>query len=157
MRRFRRRYKKPKTPWDLHRIKDERKIINEYGLKRKKEIWIAESILRRFRERARELIAEKDKEKEKNLIEKLQKLGLLGKESGLDDVLALSVNDVLNRRLQTIAFKKGFGKTIKQARQLITHGHIAVDGRRIKFPGYLIPVQYENKINWYETSKMKGE
>ncbi|RLJ06303.1 MAG: 30S ribosomal protein S4 [Candidatus Aenigmatarchaeota archaeon] len=157
MRRFRRRYKKPKTPLDLRRIKEERKIINEYGLKRKKEIWIVESILRRFRERARELIAEKDKEKEKNLIEKLQKLGLLGKESALDDILALSVNDVLNRRLQTIAFKKGFGKTIKQARQLITHGHIAVDGRRIKFPGYLVPAKYENKISWYETSKMKGE
>lgn len=149
MRRFRKRYKRPKRPWDTTRIKEEKKLMKEYGLKRKREIWIAESILRGFRQRARELIAQKDKQKEKELIDKLHKLGLLEKEKGLDDVLALTVEDVLNRRFQTVAFKKGIGKTIREARQLITHGHVVVDGRRIKFPGYLIPKDLEGKISLY--------
>ena len=157
MRRFKKRYKRPKSPWDAAQIKEDKKLISEYGLKRKKEIWIAQSILRRFRQRARELIAEKNEEKEKTLLEKLQSLGLLESGKGLDDVLALTVRDVLNRRLQTVVFKKGLGKTIREARQLITHGHIAVDGRRIRFPGYLVPKSQEDKIDLYETSKLGGK
>lgn len=80
--------------------------MREYGLRRKREIWKAESILREYRRRARELAAKKDKEGEKVLLEKLNRLGLLEKNAELDDVLSLSLEKILDRRLQTIVFKK---------------------------------------------------
>ena len=147
MRKIRKKFKRPKSPWNMARIKEERKIMREYGLKRNKEMLLAYEILREFRQRARNLIAEKDKEKEKVLIEKMFKVGILTKkESSLDDVLALDVRSILDRRLQTLVFRKGFVKTPMQARQLIVHGHISVAGRKTGFPSYLVPVEEERKI-----------
>ena len=53
----RRKYEGPKRPFDKQRIERERKILNDYGLRRKREIWKSEGILRDFRTRARELLA----------------------------------------------------------------------------------------------------
>jgi small subunit ribosomal protein S4 len=147
MRRIRRKFHRPKAPWDSIRIKDEKTLVNDYGLRRKKEIRAAEETLRKFRQRARDLIAVKDEEKEKVLIEKLLKLGMLPKDStGLDDVLGLSVNNILDRRLQTIVFKKGMAKTAREARQMIVHGHVNIDNRRISFPSYVVTLDEESKI-----------
>jgi len=147
MRRIRRKFERPKRPWDSIRIKDEKEIVKEYGLRRKKEIRSAEAILRGFRQRARELIAMEDPEKEKTLIDKLVKLGMLKSDkSELDDVLGLNVKDILNRRLQTIVFNKGFSKTPKEARQFIVHGHVKIEGNKIPFPSYIVSVEEEGKI-----------
>ena len=155
MRRIRKTYKRPKKAYDLSRIKDERKVLSEYGLRRKKELWRSEEILRGFRRRARDAIGTENEEEKKVLLEKLSKLGLLAKGADLDDVLALNVNNVLERRLQTIIFKKGHAKSIKQARQMIVHGHINIDERRIKFPSYLASVGDEKKI--IITKEIKGD
>jgi small subunit ribosomal protein S4 len=129
------------------RIEEERNLLKEYGLRRKKEIWRAEAIVREFRRRARNLIATKDDERTKVLLNKLVELGLLEKNQGLDHVLALTVNDVLNRRLQTLVHKKGICNSMKQARQYITHGHIYIEGRKITYPSYIVPVEKEKLIN----------
>ncbi|MCX6814251.1 MAG: 30S ribosomal protein S4 [Candidatus Aenigmarchaeota archaeon] len=148
MRRIRKKFKKPRSPWNITKIRDERKLLNEYGLRRKKEMLIAQEVLRRYRQRARELIAKKDKEKERILIEKMSKMGLLNKkESTLDDILAVNIINVLDRRLQTLVFRKGIAKTPLQARQLIVHGHISVAGKRTRFPSYTVPVEEERKIS----------
>jgi small subunit ribosomal protein S4 len=146
MRRIRRVSKRPKRPWDSSRIDEEGKILREFGLRRKREIWTAEAIVREFRRRARNLIAVKDEDKTKILLDKLSELGLLEKGQGLDRVLTLGVNDILNRRLQTLVFKKGFASTIKGARQKVTHGHVYVDGRVMKFPSYIVSVEKERSI-----------
>lgn len=146
MRRLRRKFKNPKTPWDSSRLEEEGKVLREFGLRRKKEIWRAESIVREFRRRARELIAVKDDEKTTILLDKLVGIGLLGKGQGLEEVLALSVNDALNRRLQTMVFKKGYASSIKEARQKIAHGHVQVGDRRVKFASYVVPVEEEKMI-----------
>ena len=146
MRRFKKKYKRPKRPWDKQRLAEEREIMKKYGLRRKHELWRMEEILRKYRRLARRLAAVKDKEKEKVLIQKLAKLGLLKPGATLDDVLSLTVEDVLERRLQTIVFKKGFANTIKQARQLIVHGHVYVNGIRTVYPSYLVNKDEENKI-----------
>ena len=157
MRRIRKKFKKPRSPWGIVKIRDERKLLNEYGLRRKKEMLIAQEILRRYRERARKLIAEKDKEKEKVLIEKMASIGLLTKkESTLDDILALNIMSILDRRLQTLVFRKGLAKTPRQARQFIVHGHVSVAGRRTKFPSYLVPVEHERRITLYEYKREKA-
>lgn len=158
MKRIRKRYSKPKLPWDSVRIKEEKGQSSEFGLRRKKEIRVAEEILRNFRRRTRDLIAIPDKEKEKLLLDKLTKLGLLKeKGAGLDNVLMLTENDVLERRLQTVVFRKGMAKTARQARQHIVHGHISIDGRRTDVPSYLVPVDEESKIGWYGGFKPKVE
>lgn len=147
MRRIAKKYKRPKRPWDSALIKEEKKLMRDYGLKRKRELWRSREILREFRGRARELIALKDPEKEKVLIEKLVKLGMLPKGSGLDNVLALNVTNVLDRRLQTIVFRKRMASTILDSRQMITHGRVHVEGRRTKFPAYLVPAELEGGIS----------
>jgi small subunit ribosomal protein S4 len=155
MKRQKKKYERPKKPWDKARIEEEKKLLEKYGLRRKREIWRAESILRNYRRIARELAARRDKEREKILIDKLFKMGILKKkEATLDDVLALTVEDILERRLQTIVHKKGLAKTLKQARQFIVHGHIAVDGRRVRWPSMLVPVSEEDKIGFYEKSSL---
>jgi len=147
MKRFRKKYKRPRRPWDKKRLEEERNIMIEFGLRRKKELWRAEAELRKYRRMARELNARKDKEKEKILIQKLYRLGLLSSPSAtLDDVLSLTVSDLLNRRLQTIVYKKGLANTIKQARQFIVHGHVKVNGRKIVYPSYLVSRDEEDKI-----------
>jgi len=146
MKKLRRKYKKPKRPWDSSRIEQEKGILREFGLRRKKEIWVAEAIVREFRRRARDLISIKDEGEKKILLERVIGLGLLERGQGLENVLALNVKDILNRRLQTVVFRKGFADSIKHARQKITHGHVYMGGRRMIFPSYIVPVDREREV-----------
>ncbi len=145
MKKQRRKYERPKSPFDKERIESEKKIMEKYGLKRKKELWRAEALLRKYRRLARELASKKDKELEKTLIEKLKTIGVLS-EGSLDDVLGLTVENILDRRLQTIVYKKGFANSIKQARQMIVHGHVFIDNRKVLFPSYIVKKDEEDKI-----------
>ncbi len=149
MRKQRPKIERPKRRWDKERIKEERELMEKYGLRRKRELWKAQSILRQFRKRARELLAKKDEKIEKELLGKLYRLGLLEKDATLEDVLNLTITDILDRRMQTIVYKKGLAKTIKQARQFIVHGHIAVNGKRFRFPGAIVRREWENNIGYY--------
>jgi small subunit ribosomal protein S4 len=146
MKRSRKKYEKPKRPWDKARLEKEKEILKKFGLKKKGELWRAEAILRKYRRMARELAAKKDREKEKILIEKLKKIGVLKEGSALDDVLALTVEDILERRLQTIVYRKGLANSIRHARQLIVHGHVKINGRKINYPSYIVPKEEEDKI-----------
>jgi small subunit ribosomal protein S4 len=147
MRKIRKKTKRPRTPWDSTRIEEERKTLTDYGLRRKKEIRAAESVLRGYRRRARELIAVKNPAEEKILLDKLRTLGIITKESAtVDDVLELKVANVLDRRLQTLVFRKGMARSVKAARQMIVHGHVAVSERRMRFPSYLVPAAQEKEI-----------
>jgi len=149
----RRRYQTPSHPWEGERIKAENELLKKYGLKNKKELWRAQSVLRRFRHRARELqalvrYADRQAGKERDeLIGRLGRLGLLPTEGAtLDDVLGLDVEAVLSRRLQTLAFVKGLAFTPHQARQFIVHGHVSVGARRVTVPGYLVTRTEEGSI-----------
>ncbi len=153
--RQRRKYERPKRPYDRERIERERKLLQEYGLKRKKEIWTAESVLRGFRRRARELQARENEKKKRELLEKMNKIGI--KCSTLDEVLGISLKDILDRRLQTIIQKKNYAGSMKHARQLITHGHVSVDSRRIRWPSYIVPIELEDKIKTRMEEGTKSE
>ena len=132
--------------WDSDDISDRKGIIKDYWLRRRREILIAQEILRNFRRRARELIAEEDERKMHDLLDKLVKLGLLKSGQGLDDVLALTINDILERRLQTIVWKKGLATTPKQARQFIVHDHVYVSGHKVSVPGYIVLSREEDSV-----------
>jgi len=132
--------------WDKQRIEKEKILVKNFGLNKKKEIWMSEALLMKYRRMARELAAKKDKAKEKVLLEKLIKLGLLQEGAGLDDVLDLNLESFLERRLQTVLQKKGFVNSVKQARQFIVHGHVRIGERKIVYPGYLVSKSDEEKI-----------
>jgi small subunit ribosomal protein S4 len=132
----RKKFETPKRPFDRARLERESKVANEFGLRRKREVWRAESILRELRQRARGLQAKRDEKQEKELFEKLNKMGI--RVSKLDDVLTIRLEDILSRRLQTVVHKKGLANTQYHARQLIVHGHISVNDQKILWPSYIV-------------------
>ena len=140
----RRKYAKPKKPYYKDRIENEKKLKQEFGLRRKQEIWRAESILRNFRRRARELQAYENEKKKKDLLSKLNRLGIHA--TSLEDVLEIKLEDILSRRLQSIVNKKSISNNIKQARQLIVHGHVFIENNKIRYPSYMVPAELEDKI-----------
>ena len=156
-RKLRKNYSPPKHPWEASRIQAERPLIIEYGLKNKKEIWKAQSLLKRFTAQAKILSTIKTKHQEserQQLINKLLKIGLLKQGQDREDVLGLNVRNVLDRRLQTLLVKKGLALSAKQARQFIVHGHVGVNGQKITVPGYLVNLDDENKINFLSNSSI---
>lgn len=148
-RRIKKKYQKPKHPWRADRIEAEKKILREYGLKNKRELWRVETILRNYRRQARNLLALRGEEtgrRGRELLQSLIRLGLLKEDATLDDVLALKTRDLLERRLQTMVYKKGLANTIKHARQLIVHGHVTVRGGKVTAPSYMVKADEEDTI-----------
>ena len=104
----RKKYTPPRHPWEAERIKEENQLTKEYGLKKKTEIWKAASKLKNWQAQAKNIVSLTGAEREqaeKILLTKLNRLGILSEKAGLDDVLGLTVRDVLERRLQTVLYK----------------------------------------------------
>jgi small subunit ribosomal protein S4 len=150
----RKRYETPMHPWKEARIKSERELMKKYGLKNHKEVWKAKTYLGKHREQARELLAKlgtatpQAKKESDQLLLHLTRMGIIAMGASLDDVLALETESVLSRRLQTLVYLKGFSSTAYQARQLISHGHIAVKGKKVTIPGYMVGKNEEGQIQY---------
>lgn len=147
MRRIRKSFKRPLRPWDAARIAEQKIVMNQYGLRRNNELLKSIAILRDYRQRARKLIGTRHDVEIKTLTSKLVKVGLIKHGQGIDDVLALEIKNVLERRLQTIVFRKGLAKTAFDARQKIVHGHVTVAGRKTNIPSYMVTADDEDKIS----------
>jgi small subunit ribosomal protein S4 len=157
-RKSRKKYDKPPHPWNAARIKEENEILQRYGLKNKKEIWKAETMVRRYRRDARHLLGlstEQTVKERSELLEHLLRLGFLDKTAQLEDVLDLSVDDVLKRRLQTMVHNKGFARSARQARLFVVHGHIALNNKKINSPSYLVKKGEEELIGFYSSSTIQ--
>lgn len=156
----RKKYSNPIHPWEGERIEEEKELIKEYCFKNKKEIWKLSSKLRNFSKQAKRLIAEKTPQAEKEklqLLKKVKGLGLLPETAAIEDILGLSLKDILERRLQSLVFRRGMARTMSQARQFITHRHIQVSGKKISVPNYLVPKELENTISFITTSALSDE
>lgn len=159
----RKHYATPPHPWDGVRISEENMIIRKYGLKNKRELWKTQTVLRDIRHQARDLQARQRSEDEQalkeveQLLERLKRIGLLHGKADLNDVLALEVESMLSRRLQTQIYLKGLARTIKQARQLIVHGHIMVNDRKVTIPSYLVKDSEADLIAYYSSSPFISE
>lgn len=143
---------------------EERKLLEKYGLKNKRELWKAQSILRGFRRQARDLQARlragepQAKLETDGLLGRLTRLGILPAGSPtLDDILALTTEEVLSRRFEWIVFTKGLAPTATGARQMIVHGHVAISDRRMTRPGYLVLAAEEPQIGYSPTSTINSD
>jgi len=152
----RKKWEGPAHPWRKEVLAQELELVGKYGLRNKRELWIAKTLLKKWRMRARRLLALPPEQREalaRPLISRLYELGLLkSPDASLSDVLSLTIEDVLERRLQTIVYRKGLAQSIYHARQLITHGHIAIGKRRVRSPGYLVSREEEEQVGYYPLS-----
>ena len=147
-------YVKPKKSYESSRIKEENDLVAKYGLKNKREIWKTLAKVNYFRRRAMEL-AKHSPEEQEILINKLRNLGL--DIDALSDILDLKIENLLDRRFQTIVFKKGLANTPKQARQFITHKKVSIKRRVMNSPSYLVPLADEKEISVSQQAKQIKE
>jgi small subunit ribosomal protein S4 len=144
----RKSYRRPRRIWTSDQLSSELYIIGSYGLRNKRELWKAQTKVANFRNQARTLLAltlEDRQEKESLLLSFLNRLGLTSTAS-LDDILNLKIEDILERRLQTIVMRKMGLKSPFQARQVVIHGHVSIGNRKVNLPGYLVKKEDEPKI-----------
>jgi len=153
----RKKYKTPHILWNKDQIEQGINLFKQYGLKNKKELWKMEAILDLFSLQSKRLIASTSANTElekEQLLKRVSSLGLISATAKMEDILALSIDKILERRLQTLVFKKGLSRTINQARQFITHEHITVGDKKITSPAYLVSISEENKISFPAASAL---
>ena len=142
-------FRRPRRIWTTDQLSAELYVMGSYGLRNKRELWKAQTEVARIRNQARALLAisaEVRHEKERRLLNFLARLGLVAEGATLDDVLNLKIEDLLERRLQTIVMKKSGTKSPYQARQVVSHGHVSIGNRKVNIPGYLVKTEEEPKI-----------
>jgi len=156
-------YETPNHPYQGERIADESSLLGRYGLKNKEELWRAQSELRSIRREARRLIGESQGDVEAaeaagaEFLTRLRRYAILDDNESITDVLSLEETDILERRLQTVVYRKGLASTPRQARQFITHGHITVDGARAKAPSRKIEAGEESVVDYDERSPISDD
>jgi small subunit ribosomal protein S4 len=157
------KYDTPTHPWKKVRIEEEHALKEQFGLKKiggMKEIWKAKSKLRRWRQNAMKLIGRADTteghfaREKSDLVDSLYRRGLLGDGATLDDILQISVEHVLSRRLQSQVYYRGLAASMRQARQLVIHGHIGLGEQKMTVPSYIITRDDENTLTYHHTSPL---
>lgn len=151
------KFSAPPHPWQKSRIEEERQLIREYGLKNKSEVWKMRTKSKNFADQAKRLTAQdtpQSKKEEEQLLSKLYRYSLLPKGASIDEVLGLITKDIMERRLQTIVFKKGLAKSMKQARQFIAHRHIVLGKKVVTAPSYLVSAAEEGTVAFIPKSAL---
>jgi small subunit ribosomal protein S9e len=74
----------------------------------------------------------------------------------LDYVLALKIEDFLERRLQTCVYKLGLAKSIHHARVLIRQRHIRVGKQIVNVPSFVVRLDSQKHIDFALSSPFGG-
>lgn len=152
-RRLAKKHETPRKVFDAERISTENALKREYGLKNTRELWVTLRELKKIRREARKLLSlgERGKEESVKVLSKLSRLGIITKENAqLEDLLGIGARDFLERRLQTRVMRRSLARTMPQARQLVTHGFISINGRKVTVPSYMVSVNEEPAVSYYK-------
>eukprot|EP00744_Colponema_vietnamica_P000363 GILI01000639.1.p1 GENE.GILI01000639.1~~GILI01000639.1.p1 ORF type:complete len:190 (+),score=60.19 GILI01000639.1:30-599(+) len=161
-RNFNRVYKAPRRPFERERLEKELRMCGQYGLRCKREIWRVMMTLSKMRRTARQLLTLPETHQRRQiegsaLLRRCHDLGFLDSaKDKLDYVLSLTVPDILERRLQTVAFKIGLAKSVHHARVLIRGRHIAVAKQIVTVPSFMVRTSSESRIAFAEASPFGG-
>ncbi|KAM0868505.1 hypothetical protein ACQ4PT_041269 [Festuca glaucescens] len=135
-------FKKPRRPYEKERLDSELKLVGDKP--------------------ARELLTLDEKNPRRifegeALLRRMNRYGLLAEDQNkLDYVLAVTVENFLQRRLQTIVFKNGMAKSIHHARVLIRQRHIRVGKQLVNIPSFMVRVDTEKHVDFSLTSPLGG-
>lgn len=127
---YRKTYVTPRLKCNKERLDQELRLVGEYGLRCKREVYRVQFALSKIRHAARELLTLDEKDPKRlfegaALLRRLHRTGILDESKNkLDYVLGLKIQDMLERRLQTQVLKKALARSIHHARVLIRGRHI---------------------------------
>ena len=155
-------FKNPRRPFEKERLDAELKIVGEFGLRNKRELWRVQFALNKLRNAARVLLTLDEKDPKRifegeAIMRRMRNYGLLDEtQDKLDYVLALGPEQFLERRLQTLVFKLGLAKSVHHARVLIRQRHIRVGKQIVNVPSFLVRTDSQKHIDFALNSPLGG-
>ncbi len=159
----------PRNPWEKDRIVRELGIIGAYGLRNKNELWTAEAMAKKDKEKSSALLITTDAKEfitqGRILLDRLYKEGMISSvdlndeediRRCLKEVLSFGITQYLDRRLQNLVAKSGLARSVHHARKLIVDKHIVVRGCVVDNPSMIIRRENDGYIELNPRSSVAG-
>lgn len=163
---FYRRYKKvtnkPKNPFEKKRFESELKTINKYGLKSKVELWKYQLLIAKLKKISGKVLRNEIDYDSSAVVSKKYNLLwfcfkfnlLLESESGLEYVLRVSLEQMLERRIQFLIVRLGMATTCHEARIKLLHKRVMFKTQSIDKPSFLVRKSNEDKIKFMKEDRI---